>query len=328
MRRLLLVVVLLASTMFASPASALPGDPLVLGAAQPANNGLTAQQAVQRLESSLGRPLAAVRIYDKWNTAFPTPYITWLKSTGHALVLSVKASRTNGTPILWRDIATAGPADPLYDDIVRWAHSVSDYGLHVYFIFNHEPENTGNAGSGTATDFIDAWRNVVTVMRANGATNAEFVWTTSGGTYAVPTTDKRYAPSFYPGDAFVDDIGADVYNMYCLRRDGRYQQPWKSLQERMAPMMTFAQDHPTVGLMLPEFAGPEDAAVPGRKADWLSEARALFQQPGYERFKAILYWNEKSPKVNGCDFRVTSSTSSFDAFKAMANDPYYTASAP
>jgi hypothetical protein len=34
-------------------------------------------------------------------------------------------------------------------------------------------------------------------------------------------------------------------------------------------------------------------------------------------------WNQLSHNYENCDFRVTSSTASMNAFKAMANDPFY-----
>jgi beta-mannanase len=158
-------------------------------------------------------------------------------------------------------------------------------------------------------------------------TNAEYAWTVAESNFFVAPTDRRYAPGYYPGDAYVDDIAVDAYNMYCLRKDGHYQKPWMSLEQVLAPLMTFAAAHPGPGLMMAEFGSPEDANMAGRKAQWFADAEQLLQQPAYARFKAALYWNQKSSNFVNCDFRVNTSASSLQAFSALANDPYYSATA-
>ena len=165
------------------------------------------------------------------------------------------------------------------------------------------------------------------VLTASGVTNAEYAWTVAESNFFVAPTDSRYAPQFYPGDAYVDDIAVDAYNMYCLRKDGHYQKPWMSLQQVLAPLMTFAQAHPGPGLIMAEFGTPEDAKLAGRKAQWFADAQQLLKQPAYTRFKAALYWNQKSSNFADCDFRVNTSSSSLAAFTAMANDPYFSARA-
>jgi hypothetical protein len=64
-------------------------------------------------------------------------------------------------------------------------------------------------------------------------------------------------------------------------------------------------------------------AQPGRKAQWIADARALFKKPGWEGFKGVLY-NNKTSKYPNCRWFVDSSQSSLAAFAGMANDVYYT----
>jgi hypothetical protein len=311
------------------------GAPLLFGAAQAAHPGVTAQQAVTSLEHSIGRTagspsgtLAAIRIYDSWDSVFPDPYIDWLKGTGHTVFLSVKPRHANGSPLSWAGIANAQPGSAVYAGLQRWAANLKAFGKHMYFAFNHEPDIHSSAVFGSPAEFVAAWRKVRSVLLASGVTNVEYVWTVAESNFFVAATDSRYAPKFYPGDAYVDDIAVDAYNMYCLRNDGRYQKPWMSLQQVLAPLMTFAQAHAGPGLMMAEFGTPEDPKVAGRKAQWFTDARALLKQPGYQRFKAVLYWNQTSDIFANCNFRVNTSASSLQAYAAMANDPYYSARAP
>jgi len=56
--------------------------------------------------------------------------------------------------------------------------------------------------------FIAAWRSVVTVFRAEGVRNVQWVFNPTTDTYAE-TTDVR---NIWPGRAYVDVLGLDGYN--------------------------------------------------------------------------------------------------------------------
>lgn len=59
---------------------------------------------------------------------------------------------------------------------------------------------------GCGQPYIDAWRRIVGIFQAEGATNVGFWW--------VPTEgfSRACADSSYPGDAYVDWVGSDGYN--------------------------------------------------------------------------------------------------------------------
>jgi len=138
-RRLTILMLIVAALGLPSlaPQAGAATPPLLFGAYPAPRNGQTPREAVEQLESTLGRKLAAVRVYDLWDTPFPTAYEEWLRDTGHIVALSVKALRTNKTRINWIDIANAQPGSQLYNDVVGWANRVRDFGGPVWFIFNH-----------------------------------------------------------------------------------------------------------------------------------------------------------------------------------------------
>jgi hypothetical protein len=330
MRRIMFVGVACAALVTAlllgvsAPASA-DGAPSIAFGVFPGN---TKASSVQTMETQAGRSLAYVRVYRSWNSTFPDVNVRWMQSTGHALLLSIKTRLTNGTNLSWQAIADAQPGDPLYLDMVRWADAVKAYGLPVYLVFNHEPDTANSQRSGTAPQFVAAWQKFFSVVAAEGVTNAYRTWVTAVRSYSLSPTNARYAPNYYPGDAWVDDIAIDAYNMYCRTKKGTFANPWRSLQTLLSPFMAFTAGHPGPGLVLAEFGSPEDPADPMRKAQWISDAQQLFQQPGYERFVAASYWNTLSHNYVGCDFRVTSSPQALAAWQAMANDPYFAGSVP
>ena len=75
-------------------------------------------------------------------------------------------------------------------------------------------------------------------------------------------------------------------------------------------------------LYLAEWGSTEDPNQPGRKAQWIADAQALFKQPSYVQFDGIAYFN--IPAGQGqCNWFVTSSQSALSAFTAMGQDPFY-----
>jgi hypothetical protein len=306
----------------AGPAGAGPNDPtVVFGAAVKNLSGQTQQQAVTEFETQLGRPLTMVRVYYLWDQPFPDSHINWLRSTGHHLFLSVKAKRTNGQNILWRSIADAQPGSALHNDMVSWATKVKNLGAKTYFIFHHEPEAAANTVNGVAADYIAAWRKVISVFRAQNVTNAEYVWTLTSHAFRV--NDRRAARLWFPGDAYIDGIGADGYNWYTCRGSGQTI-PWNSVQYLFEPFRQFGLAHPTKKLMVVEWASVEDPATPGRKAQWITEGRNLFKSADWSQLTAALYFHRRGTNYTNCQWRVDTSQSALDAFKAMANDVYYT----
>jgi Glycosyl hydrolase family 26 len=308
--------------MLTAPAGAGPSDPTIaFGAYAKPRSGQTNQQAVTSLEGSIGRQLALVRVFDLWDQPFPDPYTTWLRDTGHTLVLSVKAKRTNGSVIAWRAIADAAPGSALHAQTVSWATRVRDFGAPLHFTFHHEPEASTNLNNGVDADFIAAWRKVITVFRDQGVTNARFTWIMTANSFQLPDTDRRKARKWYPGDGYVDYLGADVYNWYNCRSG--INNAWKPLGQLIEAFRQFGLAHPTERMMLAEWASYEDPATPNRKAQWIDGARALFKSPGYGQFDAILYFNSHDQTAPTCRWWVDTSQSSLTSFAAMATDPFY-----
>ena len=303
-----------------------PEEPILWGAYVQPRSGQTQQSAVEAFEAMVGRKLGAVRVYDLWNTAFPNSFTTWLRDSGHTVVLSVKPRRTNGTIILWRDIANAAQGTTLYNEIVAWADAVKAFDAPLYFIFHHEPEAAGNLPYGTATEFIAAWRKIVTVFGQQGVTNARYLWTMTDYSFAVSPSDRRSAPKWYPGDGYVHGIAADPYNWYTCRSDNPI--PWMSLQQNLEPMRQFGAAHPAEELWLSEFGSVEDAVQAGRKGQWIETARQLFKSPGWEQYRGVLYFHNEHAVGSPCQWWVDTSTSAQNAFKAMGADPYYRGGLP
>ncbi len=131
-----------------------------------------------------------------------------------------------------------------HDAFLRgFARDAATYGKPFVIRFAHEmngsweswaPGNGGTsagcpAGTGdtnppdqTEQDYRLAFQHVVSIFKAEGATNVKFFWCPDSG----GNTNTTLA-GLYPGDAYVDFVGVDAYN----RGSGPSSSAWKNLPE-------------------------------------------------------------------------------------------------
>lgn len=323
---LAIAVVMSASTPLAAAQTLDATRTIAFGADTKHSPGNTSQgeTSVTKLESEIGRHLAFTRDYLLWDSAFPTAFEKWLGQRGTIPMVSVKSKLSNGTIVPWASVAAAQPGSALYAQIVSWADRFASFGYPVYFTYNHEPEASSNNTYGTAADYIAAWRHIHDIFVAQGATNVRFMWIMTDWAFKVPSTDRRYAWKWYPGDAYVDGIAADAYNWWtCRGRD----EPWQSLATAISGFLTFGAQHPTIPMWLTEFGSVENPNDPTAKANWITQAQAVLQQPAYAQIVGVAYFNQVQPSLPNCDWPVESSTAATAAFTAMGADPYFQGSA-
>ncbi len=324
--RLLLVIaltLLVGSTpVFVGPATATSQDQW--GAYAARRPGESHIQAVQRLESLAGRGMAQVRSFYLWDSLFPGQYEQWLRDTGHGLVMSVKTRRADGTPINWAALAAARPGSSLHNEMVRWADRVKSYGGPVYVTLMHEPEARVNQDMGTAEEFKAAWRAWVSVFQSRGVTNAKYMWIMTDYSFWVPSTDRRRAEKWYPGDDVVHAMGVDAYNWFNCREG--ISTPWRSLRELIEPQRQFWLGHTSEELWVTEYGTVEDPANPNRKAQWYAEARELFKTSRYAPYHGQLLFEGGSPAT--CHWRPDTSSAAASGWRSWGLDPYYAAGQP
>ena len=290
----------------------------------PVNFGLSIQSGEVPLlidtENQLGRQVDTVRMFSRWDDSFPNNQ-DLATLDGRAGILSIRPQIGN-TPIPWADIAAAQPGDPLHDDMVAWANALKPYEDQLWITFHHEPEAGSNIPHGTADEFIAAWQAFMTVLEDNGVESLGRTWITTNFAHRVPDTDRRAAQAWYPGDEWVDVIAADAYNWYTCRPDS--PSDWRELAPLIEDFRLFGLAHPDQQLMLAEFGTVEDPNDPTRKAQWFTNAQAMFAEPGYEQFVGISYFNLNDDSGNfQCDWRFNSSPESLAAFTTFVNDELY-----
>ena len=322
------VIAAISGSMFigaATPSTGAARTPMLWGAHVAPRTAMTTAEAITAFEAAAGRKLALVRNYGHWGDPFPDQLDNFVAVGGRTIMLSIKSQRANGVDIPWASVAGAQPGSTLYTEMQRMGDEFRSFGQPIYLIFHHEPEADANTKFGTSAEFIAAWRRFADVIRGRGATNVRFLWTMIDYSFTVPASDRRAAASWYPGDGWVDGIGADAYNWASCR--GR-PEAWRSLGDLIEPARLFGLTHPTKEMWLPEYGTAEDPAVPGRKGSWLNDAAALFSQPAYSQFRGLAYFHDDDASNPGCNWWIDTSTTSSNGYAMMGAAPIFGGTSP
>lgn len=290
---------------------ALPSTGAWFGAwvTQSDRTGPTPRAAIANFEEMTGRRAALLRRFYGWNAAFPASDDYWARDGGRTLILSWGPRRYDGSLARWADIANGS-----YDAVIdRRAAAVKAFGAPLFFIFSHEPELLARVqgGAGASAAFVQAWRHVHDRFQAAGVRNVSWLLTLTAQTYAAGTADN-----WYPGDGYVDVLGADGYNFFTCTGGA-----WRSFRTIFGAFRTYGVTRGKP-MLIPEWGSVEDPAQPGRKAAWIGDAAATLRT--WPEIKGIA-WFHSAPD---CPWWVDSSLSSLDAYATMAADPHFNAPLP
>lgn len=187
-------------------------------------------------------------------------------------------------------------------ELGAWARQVAAARSTVMIRFAHEMNGTwypwseqvnGNASG----DYVDAWRHVVSLFRAEGATRALWVWSPN---VAEPGT--ALLGELWPGRGYVDAIGLDGYNWGTTRPDTAWRSPGEVFGATLAQVRRIAPGTP---VLITETASSE---LGGDKARWVRELFAWVR----EHDVAALVWFAYDKEA---DWRPNSSSRSEQAFE-------------
>lgn len=192
------------------------------------------------------------------------------------------------------------------DDIDEWARALASVGDTVLLRPMHEMNGNwypwcGTANANTPRDFIDAWRRLHGRFRAAGATRVQWVWCPYAR--SVPDEPHNAIERYFPGEEFVDWMAIDGYNW----GDARPWSRWQEFREIFdAPYRTLTRlgSRP---ILIAELGCNESG---GDKSAWMTRAWADLLAH-FPRVRGAVWFDT----AKECDWRVTSSTESLNAFR-------------
>ena len=167
----------------------------------------------------LSREAAMGRTYD--GIMFPEPQfaetVSWIAGKG---AIPIVAGKNYGSVAS----VAAGSADAA---IQADADVYASYGVQLIMRLMHEMEasHVVYTCNGNEANFVLAWRRIVEIYQARGASNVGFWFCPGEG--GDNDGDRESVDLSYPGDAYVDWSGSDAYN-WVRHNEDLYANPWQS----------------------------------------------------------------------------------------------------
>jgi hypothetical protein len=174
----------------------------------------------------------------------------------------------------------------------------------------------------TDAEHVAAWRYIHGFFERAGASNIQWVWnpnTLRGGSASAADHLVRWQ-RLYPGDAYVDWTGLDLYNTGPLvDGDAPYRRPFETvLREPHGAMNSLAQKP----ILLGEVGSSE---VGGDKAQWVEDGLSQGTLARYPKARAVVWFDiDKAREQN---WAIQSSSGAHSAFIAALRQSFFMADA-
>ena len=249
--------------------------------------------------SNFTEPLLTSREVSNLSSRGETPLVSWqlYKSgySGSTVPLSEIAAGRYDTYL--KKAADEAKAMPFNEILIR---------------FGHEMNGNWYGWSGDPTDFVAAWRHVVSVIRGQGATNVKFVWSANVDNGSYPFA------AYFPGDEYVDYVGLDGYNWGTA---GVGVNKWQSLEQVFSSSYKQLTQMSTKPVIITEVSSSE---IGGSKAAWIREGFLQTIPQQFPRIAAVVWFDRNQEE----DWRINSSEASLQAYREVVASSLYGGTVP
>jgi len=257
-----------------------------------------AREAMDDLESRLGRRLNIDHHFYAWSDVFPSWREPWDIENDRIPMISWNGENT--------DAIARGDWDGL---IAARAQAVAMLNTPVFIRWFWEMDGNKKQGFiSSPASYQKAWRHIHDIFVQAGAINAVWVWCPNASAF-----DDGNALPYYPGGAYVDWVCGDGYNFAPNRPGDKWETPGEIYNGWYAGASRLGKP-----LMIGEFGVLE--RKPGEKEQWFHQAHDWVA--AHPAVAAVVYFNADST-TNGInyDWRVDTSPSSFEGFRFMFTGP-------
>jgi mannan endo-1,4-beta-mannosidase len=174
------------------------------------------------------------------------------------------------------DVSVAGIAAGWYDGYLdSFATAIRAYRSPVIVSFGHEMNGdwySWSDGHTTPRVFVAAWRHIVTLFRARGASNVTWLWTVN----AISAQDGVPSPRpWWPGSSYVTWVGIDGY----------YLTSSSTFVSLFGPTIAAVRELTHAPILISETAAAPTANQPAKIADLFAGVR-LYGLLGFVWFDA------------------------------------------
>ena len=265
-------------------------------------------QRSQAAAQQLGRRLDVLTVYEAfvWERSLPTTFLDAAAAAGCTPELTWEPWDPRAGK--HQEAYTAGQiAGGRYDTYVgTWAKQAASYDKPFRLRFAHEmngdwyPWAVGAPG-GSPQDYVAAYRRVRGIFDDAGAKRVEWVWCPN----VIVNGNADAITRCYPGDNFVDIVGADGYN-FGDRPGHQWTQPAELFGNTLALLAQLAQGKP---VWINEVGCGDQG---GDKSRWISDFISWLAGTDVRG----LSWFEVDGNPDAPDWRLTTSAATTAAAKA------------
>ena len=275
---------------------------------------------VKDYERAVGKHVAWVMLSNNWydNRRFPTDTARWI--IGHGATPYVRLMmRTNSNEYERERVYTlkriaAGQFDA---DLAQWGRDVAALNVPVIAEFGTEMNGEWfrwnarwNGRSKGAERFRNAYRRIIDVTRAAGATNV--VWVFHVNHQDGPNKSWNRLENYYPGDDYIDWLGVSLYSMLGPDEDEPtdFTSGFDAVYGRLRAMA------PGKPIVISEFAtdihNPREPAAP-----WADKALRNILGGRWPGLIGFSWWNETWPNDDNTptDLRVSQDAALAQVFR-------------
>ncbi len=257
--------------------------------------------AINQLEQDLDHNLDIVQWFSNFNDPWEPSLVSQATVNNHIPMITWQPSGYSLDQIL------AGDRDAY---MRQWALGAKSFQKSVYVRLMPEMNGDWVNWSGDPEKFKRAWKHIVDLFEAAGATNVKWIWAPNcmDGPRDNP---NYYMEKYYPGQSYVDVIGLSGFNWGNVEKI----HIWRSYEEIFSDAYTRLNKISDHKFWLVETASAEDSQDSNRKADWIKN---MFTSTSLPKVEAIIWFNEDKEH----DWRVQSSQSTLQAFREILNVTY------
>jgi hypothetical protein len=255
-------------------------------------------ESIINLEDSLHTTLPLIQIYTAWGgkeeESFPVKQVKAILELGSLPVITWEPWLTAFDEENYPNLPSmdkrdkhgmADVAQGKYDFYLKkWADDAKKIEKPIFLRMGHEMNDPYRYPWGpqnnSAAEFVAGWKHVHDIFKQEGTNNIVWVWS--------PHPAYGFFKEFYPGDAYVDYVGAGVLNYGTVASWSK----WWSFDE------IFGKYYPQLSafnkpIMISEFGS---LAVGGKRGEWFANAMDSLPQK-YPAIKSILFFHFSEDKT-------------------------------